>query len=62
MVYEECITNKVHFLTTPSLSILNGSIPTSAFYHPVVQFAEESVNFSINTDISSAFSDNIPMG
>ena len=50
-LYQDCIANKVHFETTPSLSILNSSVSTSAFYHPVVQFAEENVNFSINTGL-----------
>lgn len=50
-LFHDCITNKIHFEVTPSLSILNSSVPTSAFYHPMVQFAEENMNFSLNTGL-----------
>ena len=47
-LYHDCRTNKIHFLTTPSISILNSSVPATTFYHPVVQFAEEQMEFSIS--------------
>ena len=50
-LYHDCKTNKIHFLTTPSLSILNTSVPASTFYHPVVQFAEEGMEFSISSGL-----------
>ena len=50
-LYHDCITNKIHFEVTPSLSILNSSVSLATFYHPVVQFAEENINFSINTGL-----------
>ena len=30
---------------------MKGSAPTSTYYHPVIQFAEDHVNFSINTGL-----------
>jgi adenosine deaminase len=50
-LYHDCKTNKIHFLFTPSLSILNTSVPATTFYHPVVQFAEEEMEFSISSGL-----------
>ena len=44
---------QIHFETCPTSSILTGSVPLSQaalIKHPIVQFAQDNVNFSINTD------------
>jgi len=48
-LYGDCISNKIHFCTTPSFNIHNGSKDAERIYHPIVQFAEDNVSFSINT-------------
>lgn len=50
-LYQDCIKNKIHFAVCPSLSILNSAVSLSTFYHPLVQFAEEGVSYSINTGL-----------
>ena len=50
-LYHDCIINKIHICTTPTLSCLNGSVGLDKFYHPVIQFAEENVNYSINSGL-----------
>ena len=44
---------QIHFETCPTSSILTGSVELSnaaLIKHPLVQFAIDNVNFSINTD------------
>ena len=44
---------QIHFETCPTSSILTGSVALSQaalIKHPIVQFAQDNVNFSINTD------------
>ena len=44
---------QIHFETCPTSSILTGSVGLSQaalIKHPIVQFAQDNVNFSINTD------------
>jgi len=50
-LYHDCITNKIHLCTTPTLSCINGSVGLDKFYHPVVQFAEDNANFSVNSGV-----------
>ena len=43
----------IHFETCPTSSILTGSVPladAALFKHPIMQFARDEVNFSVNTD------------
>ena len=47
-LYERCRREGVHFETCPTSSLLTAAVPLSTFYHPVVRFAEEGANFSIN--------------
>merc|ERR1712203_1337546 len=50
-LYSDCIKNKIHFAACPSVSLLNGSVSLGTVYHPLVQFAEEGVCFSISTGL-----------
>ena len=36
-LYHDLKTNKIHLVTSPSMSILTSSVPVSNFYHPIVQ-------------------------
>jgi len=51
-LYARCLREKVHFETCPTSSLLTGAVPLNTFYHPIVKFAEDGANFSINTDDS----------
>jgi len=46
-LYQDCISNKIHFCTTPSFNY--GPKGADKLYHPTVQFAEDNLSFSINT-------------
>jgi len=50
-LYSDVIRTKIHLATTPGLSCLNGSVGLDQFYHPVVQFAEDGANYSINSGL-----------
>jgi len=53
-LYRKCRHEyQIHFETCPTSSILTGSVELSQaalIKHPIVQFAQDNVNFSINTD------------
>ena len=53
-LYDKCrLEYKTHFEACPSSSMLTGSVSMSSgalIKHPIVQFAHDSANFSINTD------------
>jgi adenosine deaminase len=53
-LYKKCINEyNIHFETCPTSSILTGSVPMEQavlLKHPVIQFAKDKANFSINTD------------
>jgi len=53
-LYRKCREEyQIHFETCPTSSILTGSVELShaaLIKHPIVQFAKDDVNFSINTD------------
>ena len=39
-LYHDIRTNKIHVVTSPSMSLLTSSVPMSTFYHPIVQVTE----------------------
>ena len=52
-LYEKCIKAGIHFEACPSSSMLTGSVSLSdaaLLKHPVLQFARDNANFSVNTD------------
>ena len=53
-LYQKCLKEyDIHFETCPSSSMLTGSVPlatATSLKHPVMQFAQDGANFSINTD------------
>ncbi len=53
-VYSRCLEERVHFEVCPCSSLLTGAVSMSAAYagggHPVLRFARDGANFSINTD------------
>jgi len=49
-VYRTVLDRGIHLESCPWSSYLTGSVPLSTPKHPVVQFAEDGANFSINTD------------
>lgn len=50
-LYKRCLEEKVHFECCPHSSILTGSVSLEhVVKHPVVQFAIDEANFSINSD------------
>lgn len=49
-VYTTVRARGIHLENCPWSSYLTGSVPLSTPKHPVVQFAEDEVNFSISTD------------
>ena len=48
-IYDMCRDRDVHFETCPYSSYLTGAVLTSE-KHPIITFAEDNVNFSINKD------------
>ena len=50
-IYAECRSKDIHFETCPHSSILTGGVHLkNILNHPILRFAEDNVNFSINTD------------
>jgi len=52
-LYQKCLRNSIHFETCPTSSMLTGSVDlatATCLKHPVIQFAQDKANFSINTD------------
>nr|ACO15684.1 Adenosine deaminase [Caligus clemensi] len=49
-LYKRCLEDRVHFETCPISSYLTGAVPLSTLTHPVLQFASDNANFSINSD------------
>lgn len=51
-LYEYCLQKRVHFECCPYSSILTGAVSSSLNHgkHPIVKFAEDGANFSINKD------------
>jgi len=49
-VYKLVLDQGIHLENCPWSSYLTGSVPLSTPKHPVVQFAEDGANFSLNTD------------
>lgn len=53
VAYERCLKEKIHFEACPTSSILTGSVSitdASLFRHPILNFAKDGANFSVNTD------------
>ena len=50
-IYARCLSQGIHFETCPHSSILTGAVHLeNILSHPILRFAEDNVNFSINTD------------
>lgn len=49
-LYSRCKDDQVHFEMCPDSSIKTGSCPPDIHQHPMIRFAKEGLNFSINTD------------
>ncbi|GBN25030.1 Adenosine deaminase, partial [Araneus ventricosus] len=49
-LYADCLKHRVHFEVCPYSSVLTGAVPLTARKHPIVRFAEDDANFSINRD------------
>jgi len=49
-IYSDCLKAGVHFETCPHSSLLTGAVDKSCSKHPIVRFAEDEANFSINRD------------
>ncbi|XP_049774829.1 adenosine deaminase-like [Schistocerca gregaria] len=49
-IYSSCKERRVHFETCPWSSYLTGTVPLGVRKHPIVRFAEDGVNFSLNSD------------
>lgn len=52
-IYNQCVDAQIHFEACPMSSILTGAVSMAdalAVKHPIVQFAQDNANFSINTD------------
>ena len=50
-LYQDCKTNKIHFVTMASLSLLTGSVPLSRYHHPIVQLSEDNMEWSISSGL-----------
>jgi adenosine deaminase len=51
--YKRCRDENVHFEVCPTSSVLTGSVPiyqAATLHHPILRFARDGVNFSVNTD------------
>ncbi|KAK7866375.1 hypothetical protein R5R35_003297 [Gryllus longicercus] len=49
-VYKMCQERDIHFECCPWSSLLTGSVNPGISKHPIARFAEDEVNFSLNTD------------
>lgn len=49
-LYKLVIEKQIHLELCPTSSILTGAVPEPIEKHPAIKFAEDGVNFSLNTD------------
>lgn len=59
-IYQEVRTKGVHLETCPISSICTGAVPEDIHQHPIVRFAHDGVNFSLNSDDPLVF-DSCPL-
>ncbi|CAL1283546.1 unnamed protein product [Larinioides sclopetarius] len=52
-LYRRCLDMDVHFEACPNSSLLTGAVMDRTIKHPIVRFAEDRANFSINRDDSA---------
>lgn len=58
--YEKyAIDKRVHFETCPTSSVMTGSVPLNWAKHPIKRFADDNINFSINTDDPTCFENSV---
>ncbi|XP_053382825.1 adenosine deaminase-like [Mercenaria mercenaria] len=50
IIYKEVREKHVHLETCPISSICTGAVPEDIHQHPVVRFAEDKANYSLNSD------------
>ncbi|XP_022250962.1 adenosine deaminase-like isoform X3 [Limulus polyphemus] len=50
VLYQDLLKKGIHFETCPHSSYLTGAVPANCIKHPIVKLAEDSADFSINTD------------
>ena len=50
-LYQRCLRERVHLETCPTSSVLTGAVQVRPGRpHPILQFARDGANFSINSD------------
>ncbi|XP_046581548.1 adenosine deaminase-like [Haliotis rubra] len=49
-MYQRVLKERVHLETCPISSIITGGAPNGKVNHPILRFAEDKANFSLNTD------------
>ena len=50
-LYERCLRDRVHFECCPKSSILTNAVPVGRVHdHPILHFARDGANFSLNSD------------
>ncbi|KAF8778300.1 Adenosine deaminase like protein [Argiope bruennichi] len=52
-LYRRCLDMDVHFEACPHSSLLTGAVTDRTIKHPIVRYAEDRANFSINRDDST---------
>ncbi|GBM80389.1 Adenosine deaminase [Araneus ventricosus] len=52
-LYHRCLDMDVHFEACPNSSLLTGAVKDRTVKHPIVRYAEDGANFSINRDDSA---------
>lgn len=59
-LYSRLLREGVHFETCPLSSLLTGGAPNGRTNHPMVRFARDGANFSINSDDPALFDNDLP--
>uniref|UniRef100_A0A1B6E8G2 Adenosine deaminase n=2 Tax=Clastoptera arizonana TaxID=38151 RepID=A0A1B6E8G2_9HEMI len=49
-LFSKCLEDDVHFECCPYSSILTGAVKEGGPTHPIIRFAEDNANFSLNSD------------
>uniref|UniRef100_A0A1B6LS37 Adenosine deaminase n=1 Tax=Graphocephala atropunctata TaxID=36148 RepID=A0A1B6LS37_9HEMI len=49
-IYKTCLQDRVHFECCPHSSLMTGSVKAGGKTHPIIRFANDRANFSINSD------------
>ncbi|GFR33262.1 adenosine deaminase [Trichonephila clavata] len=49
-IYRRCLDSRIHLEACPHSSLLTGAVTDRGMKHPIVRYAEDEANFSINRD------------